>query len=75
MKKVWLVIAFATLYLFFYQLTPYIGVPEEIIIALYILSPFVIIYMVYVVLKEGTPSKYTFDERFYDDFDYRRSNS
>jgi len=73
MKKVWIAITLATLYLFFYILAPYIGIPDEVIIVLLILSPFVIISMVYIILKYGKPSKYSFDERFYDDVDYRRS--
>ncbi len=48
-------------------------IPDEFIIAMYILSPFVMIYMVYVVLKYEKPSKLTFEERFYDDHNYKRS--
>jgi len=29
--------------------------------------------MVYVVLKYGKPSKYTFEERFYEDHNYERN--
>jgi hypothetical protein len=28
--------------------------------------------MVYVILRFGKPSKYTFEEKFYDDLDYSR---
>ena len=74
MRKPAIIITIATLYLFFFNLSPYINVPDEFIIAMFILAPFVLIYMAYVVLKYGKPSKFTFDERFYDDVDYSRNN-
>lgn len=49
------------------------GVPDEAIIAMFILAPFIVIYMVFVVLKYGKPSKFTFEERFYEDHDYKRN--
>jgi|KBSSwiS6_1023812.scaffolds.fasta_scaffold02815_4 hypothetical protein len=72
MKTVGVVIILATLYAIFFQLSPYIGIPEKIIVVLFILSPFVVIYMVYVVLKYGKPPGKTFDERFYEDYDHTR---
>jgi hypothetical protein len=72
MKNISIAILTATLYLVFYQLSPFIGMPDDLIIALFFLSPFVVLYLVYSVLKHGQPSKYTFDEKFYDDLDYRR---
>jgi hypothetical protein len=74
MKKPAIIITIATLYLFFFRLSPYISVPEEFIIAMFVIAPFLLIYMVYVVLKYGKPSNYTFDERFYEDVDYSRNN-
>ena len=72
MKKPAIVIAFATLFVIFYNASPYINIPDEVIIAMFILSPVIMIYMVYVILKYGKPSKHTFEERFYDDYDYKR---
>jgi len=40
---------------------------------MFFLSPFLVLYMGYVILKYGKPSGSTFDERFYDDWDYRRN--
>jgi len=74
MKKPAIVIALSTLYLIIFQVSPYIGIPDEAIIAMFILSPFVVIYMAYVILKYGKPSKHTFEERFYEDHDYERNN-
>lgn len=36
------------------------------------LSPLPIIWMVYKVLRDGTPSSFTFEERFYEDYTYER---
>ena len=72
MKKPAIIIAFATLFMMFYNLSPYIGISDEFIIAMFIVSPIILIYMAYVILKFGKPSKYTFEERFYDDMDYDR---
>lgn len=73
MKKPAVIIAIATLYLVIFQSAPLIGIPDEAIIAMFILSPFIVIYMVYVVLKYGKPSGHTFEERFYDDYDHRKT--
>jgi len=40
---------------------------------MFILAPFIVIYLVFVVLKYGRPSKFTLEERFYEDHDYRRN--
>jgi hypothetical protein len=73
MKKPAIVITLATLYVLLFHSSPLIGIPDEFIIAMFILSPVVVIYMVYVILKYGKPSGHTFEERFYDDFDYKRT--
>ena len=73
MKKIKIIAAAVTLFLIFFQISPFIGLSDEIIFTMFWLSPFLVIYMVYVILKNGEPSKYTFDERFYDDLDYERN--
>jgi hypothetical protein len=67
MKNVGLVVALVTLFAFFYQASPYIGVPPIAIYGMFLASPFLLIWMVYVILKYGKPSGRSFDERFYDD--------
>jgi len=74
MKKPAMIIALSTLYLIIFQASPSIGVPDEAIIAMFILSPLIVIFMAYVILKYGKPSKHTFEERFYEDHDYERNN-
>ena len=73
MKKLPVVISIVTLYALFFQLIPFTGIPVNIISGMFFLSPFLVIYMVYVILKYGKPSPYTFEERFYDDYNYIRN--
>jgi hypothetical protein len=73
MKKPLVVIIFATLYLIFFYASPHIGIPDEVIIPMMVISPIVVVYMVFVVLKYGKPSGHTFEDRFYEDYDYKRS--
>ena len=72
MKKPAIVITLATLYLLFFKVSPHIGIPDEMIIAMFILAPFIVIYLVTVVLKYGRPSKFTF-KGFYENHDYKRN--
>ena len=74
MKRTVIVITLATLYLLLFRSSPLMGIPDELIIAMFILSPIVVIYMAYVILKYGKPSGHTFEERFYDDVDYKRKD-
>ena len=73
MKKTVIVIILATLYVLLFHSSPLIGIPDEFIIAMFILSPIVVIYMAYVILKYGKPSGHTFEERFYEDYDHRKN--
>ena len=73
MKSVPLVVGFVTFYAMLFQVAIYMAWPDNIIFGMFFLSPFLVIYMVYVILKYGKPSAYTFEERFYDDWDYTRN--
>ena len=72
MKRPAVIIFLATLYLLFFHASPILDVPNWVIIALFILSP-VVIYIVYAILKYRKPSKYTFEEQFYEDQGYERN--
>jgi hypothetical protein len=67
MKKMWVTITLVTLFATVYQLTPYIGIPAYVIYGMFLISPFLVGYMVYVILKYGKPSGNTFDEKYYED--------
>jgi hypothetical protein len=73
MKKVPIAIGIVTLYALFFQVTPYINIPASIVFGMFLLSPFLVICMAYIILKYGKPSQYTFEEKFYDDYDYVRN--
>lgn len=72
MEKIKLPVLFTTAYLFFYTLTPFINVPDMLIISMWAISPILVIWMVYRVLKDGKPSGRTFDDYWYDDAELQR---
>ncbi len=73
MRNVPAVVIFVTLYAICFRLAIFFELPQNVIFGMFTLSPFLILYMVYIVLKHGKPSKYTFDEKFYDDHSYMRN--
>lgn len=74
MQKIKWPIAIVTAYMVFYNATPMFGFSEDTIIAMYLAAPLILIWMVITILKDGIPSERTFEEYFYDDYDYRRNN-
>lgn len=75
MKKIRFPVLLVTAFAFFYQATPFLGFSDGVIFALFGISPFLMIWMVYRVLRYGKPSKKIWDEHFYEDFDYRKTGS
>jgi hypothetical protein len=75
MKKVNIAILLATLFLAVFQSARFIALPEELTIAMFLMSPFLLVLLVLIILKYGEPSIFTFNERFYDDHKYRRNGS
>ena len=73
MKKISLTVILATLFVFLLETAPYAGVPAIFVLGALFLAPFVILYMAYVILRNGQPSSHKFEERFYDDWDYERN--
>ena len=73
MKKPKIAIAIVTIYLIIFQLLLQLNIDISVIFSMLAFAPFIILYMVYVILKYGKPSEHTFDERFYDDWDYVRN--
>lgn len=68
MQKVKGIIWVTSLFVLFYAITPQIGVKENIIFSLFLVSNILLIYMVYAILVKGTPSKKKFSEGdWYDD--------
>ncbi|MEO6733115.1 MAG: hypothetical protein ABIN01_17960 [Ferruginibacter sp.] len=74
MQKIkWPIIIVST-YMLVYQFSYYIGLPIGIVVLLFVVSPLAVIWMVYKILKDGTPSKRSFHEYFYEDSNYKRDN-
>lgn len=67
MRKVAVVVSLVTAFAVLCQLAPYIAIPGNVSLFMFIISPVLVIYMVYVILKYGKPSGNTFDEKFYED--------
>ena len=74
MKKVAATISFVTLFAVFYNIAPFIVISDKLIFGMFLVSPFLVVYMAYIILKHGRPSGYTFEERHYDDLDEENDN-
>ena len=75
MQKIKWPIIIVTACLVFYQSAGFLSFPVDTIIALYVGSPILLLWMVYKILKDGVPSQRSFDDYFYDDWDYRRNSA
>lgn len=65
----------ATIYLLVYTvLASFSNIPDQLIIGMFSLSPFIVVYMVWRVLTAGVPSEITFEEAFYED-DHRNGKT
>lgn len=69
MKKA---IGFSFIFLGAYALCALTGM-GNLALLLFSLSPLVVIYLCLKILRDDEPVKKTFDESFYQDFDYRRN--
>jgi hypothetical protein len=61
----------ATVYLLVYTFLPFSPLSKGLFILMFSLSPLVVIYMVYNVLKFGKSPSQTFDDQFYTDADFK----
>lgn len=73
MKDPLQVVGLVTTILFIYAGMALMGGPEGLVLAIFLASPFLVIWMVIRVLKAKPVSEKTFDEYFYQDHSYRRS--
>lgn len=67
MENIKFPILFTTMFMFAVNVIPFLGVSYAIIATLLFFAPFFVIWMVYKTLKEGIPSKKTFDTHWYED--------
>lgn len=73
MNRSYVVVIAVTLYALVFQASPWLGFSDGLIFTMFFFSPFILVYLAYMVLRFGEPSRHTFDERFYDDWDYQRN--
>ena len=71
MKGIWFPVIFVSGFLAVYVMLAFFKV-ENVVITMFLISPFLVIWMVLRVLKDGKPSGKTFSEHFYEDSEYRR---
>ena len=70
MEKLKTPLLFTTFYLVFFALTPQVGMPYWVTSLMFTLSPFLVIWLVIRVLKDGVASDKQFsDGHWYEDFD------
>ena len=72
MENVKFPIYFTSAVLLVYTTLSQVYPDPRLIAAIFLLSPFLMLWMVYKVLKDGVPSKRSFDDYFYDDVDIPR---
>lgn len=75
MEKLRIPILLSSLYLLVYTLSTLVPVHLVLPLFLFSVSPLVVLWLVYKVLKDGKESSLTFDEAFYEDHPYRRVGS
>jgi hypothetical protein len=73
MKRVPIIVTIVTLYAIVYQLTPQLDVSGNATIIMFVLAPIPVLWMAYNILKHSKPSQLTFDEQFYEDWNYKRN--
>ncbi len=67
MEKIRIPIFLVTVFMFTVNIIPFLGVAYSIVATLLLFAPFAVIWMVYKTLKDGIPSKKTFETHWYED--------
>lgn len=65
MKNIVLPVWFSTAFVFFFTLSPYLGVPMGTILTMFALSPLVLIWLVIYVLKYGVEPQEKFSDGYW----------
>ena len=73
MKKIKWPVTLVTCFVVIYHFTPLLGFSDEAIMSLFIIAPFLLIWMTIKILKQGVPTDKTFDDYFYEDYAYKRN--
>jgi len=67
MKNIQFPVIAVTIFAVIYNVLPFFEVGDCLIMLLFSISPIAVIWMAYRILKYGTPSKHTWEEKFYED--------
>jgi len=67
MKNIQFPVIAVTLFAVIYNALPFFEVGDWLIMLLFSISSIAVIWMAYRILKYGTPSKHTWEEKFYED--------
>jgi len=73
MKRVPIIVTIVTLYAIVYQFTPLLDISGDTTIIMFVLAPIPVLWMAYNIFKYSKPSQLTFDDQFYEDWDYKRN--
>jgi hypothetical protein len=72
MKKLKVPVFFVSMLVLIYAVSPQFGFTDHAVFLFFLLLPPAVIWMVYRILKDGTPSSKTWEEHFYEDHAYKR---
>lgn len=72
MKQLKVPVLFVSSLVLVYAVSPQLGFSDAGILLFFLLLPPATIWMVYRILKDGTPTTKKWEERFYEDYDYKR---
>ena len=67
MENIQVPIFVTTTFVFMVNIMPFLGFGLSVIATCLFFAPFVVFWMVYRTLKDGVPSKNTFETHWYDD--------
>jgi hypothetical protein len=72
MKQLKAPVFFVSILVLIYAISPQIGFSDSAVILFSLLLPVPVIWMVYRILKDGTPATKTWEDHFYEDHTYKR---
>ena len=72
MKQLKVPVIFVSTLVLIYALSPALGFSDNVVLIFFLLLPVAVIWMVYRILKDGTPTEKTWEEYFYEDHPYKR---
>jgi uncharacterized membrane protein YqjE len=72
MKQLKVPILLVSTLVLIYSVSPQLGFNDQAVFLFFLLLPIAVIWMVYRILKDGTPTTKTWEEHFYEDHAYKR---